>query len=176
MGTKLKHNVPSRKGPPRITESNSHLHTGPPKLLCLRVLSKLSVNSGTWGRTHCPGQPVPCPPPPEEGLFPNTQPDPALSQLCAVRWHQVKLRPFPFCQQSGTFSLTELLRNCQAAGGISASKLETNLFWQILAKALSLFIFWTCHFQTQHFLYINNFFSASFLKNTQAPTISRNFQ
>ena len=45
-----------------IIESSSWLLTGPPKLqtLCLRTLPKHSLNSGTWGYAHCPGQPVPC--------------------------------------------------------------------------------------------------------------------
>ena len=46
-----------------IIKSDSWDHTGPPKIqtLCLRAVSKHSLISGTRGRTHCPGQPVPCP-------------------------------------------------------------------------------------------------------------------
>jgi len=44
-------NLPRWKGPTRIIESNSLLHTGPPKnqTMCLKVLPKHFLNSGRLG-------------------------------------------------------------------------------------------------------------------------------
>ena len=39
--------------------------------LCLKALSRCSLNSGTGGRAHSPGQPVPCPPPSGADPVPN---------------------------------------------------------------------------------------------------------
>ena len=68
-------NILSWKEPVRIIESNSWLHSAPHKLqtLSLRAVSKHSLNSGTGGRAHSPGQPVPCPPPRGAAPVPNPQ-------------------------------------------------------------------------------------------------------
>ena len=44
-------NIPSWKGPTRIMESSSRLHTALPQIqpLCLRAVSKCSLNSGSTG-------------------------------------------------------------------------------------------------------------------------------
>jgi len=66
-------------------KSNSRLHTGPPQIQTqhLRALAKHPLNSGSSGCAHCPGYPVPCPPPSGADPFPNT-PSPPLTQLHAV--------------------------------------------------------------------------------------------
>lgn len=45
--------------------------------------SNASWASAAWGRDHCPGRPVPCPPPCSEEPFPDTQPDPPQILLYA---------------------------------------------------------------------------------------------
>ena len=66
-------------------KSNSRLHTGPPQIQTqhLRALAKHPLNSGSSGRAHGPGYPVPCPLPSGADPFPNT-PSPPLIQLHAV--------------------------------------------------------------------------------------------
>jgi len=68
-------NIPSWKGPTKTIEANPWLHTGPPKIqtLHLRALSRCSFSSGPWGCAHCPGQPVPCPPPSGADPVPHPQ-------------------------------------------------------------------------------------------------------
>ena len=68
-------NILSWKGPVRTIKSNSRFHTGPPKIqtLCLRALSRHSLNSSTGGHAHSPGQPVPCPAPCGAAPVPNPQ-------------------------------------------------------------------------------------------------------
>ena len=77
----------SWKGPARIMESNCWPHTGPPQnqTQCLRALSRHSLNFGTRGRAHSPGQPVPCPPPSGADPVPNPQ--------LPLPWHSSM--PFP---------------------------------------------------------------------------------
>ena len=70
-------NIPSWNGPTRAIKSNSGLHTAPPKiqahyLSAVQMLPELRHS----GRAHCPGQPVPCPPP--SGAQPVPHPHPPL--------------------------------------------------------------------------------------------------
>jgi len=53
--------------------------------LCLRALSRRSLNSSTEGRAHSPGQPAPCPPPCGAAPVPNPQ--------LPLPWHSSV--PFP---------------------------------------------------------------------------------
>jgi len=68
-------------------ESNSWLHTAPPKnqTLCLRTLPRHSLNSSTLGCAHSPGHSVPCPPPSGADPVPHPQ--------LPLPWHSSM--PFP---------------------------------------------------------------------------------
>jgi len=72
-------NNPSWKGSVRITESNSWLHTGPPKnqSIWLRALSKCFLNCGSLGPWPLPWKACSSAwPPVGAEPFPNAQPDP----------------------------------------------------------------------------------------------------
>lgn len=51
-------NIPSWKRPIKNIKPNSWLHAGPAKIqtLCLRVVSRCSLNTSSSGRAHCPGE------------------------------------------------------------------------------------------------------------------------
>jgi len=103
-------NTLSWKGSVRITGSNSWLHTGWPKIqsLYLRALSKHSLNSGTRGCAHCPGQPVPCPLPCGAVPFLNPQ----LPLPCQL--HAVPSVPVAVTESRAQCCLSTLLvRGCR---------------------------------------------------------------
>ena len=69
----------------RIMESNPWFHIAILKsqTLCLRMVSRCSLNSGIQGCAHCPGQPIPCPSPSGADHFP----DPQLPLLSlSIKW------------------------------------------------------------------------------------------
>ena len=72
----------SRKGPTRITEPNPRPHAAPPAPVCESGVPALPELRHR-GRAHCPGQPVPCPPP--SGAQPFPQPHPPSPDTAPCR-------------------------------------------------------------------------------------------
>jgi len=79
-------NILSWKGSTRIIGPSSWFHTGPPKIqiLCLRALSKCSLNYGTSWPWPLPWMAVLCSSTCGVETFPNTQPSLQLTELQAI--------------------------------------------------------------------------------------------
>ena len=74
--------IPSWKGPTGITEPNPRPHAAPPAPVCESGVPALPELRHR-GRAHCPGQPVPCPPP--SGAQPFPQPHPPSPDTAPCR-------------------------------------------------------------------------------------------
>ena len=74
--------IPSWKGPTRTTEPNPRPHAAPPAPVCESGVPALPELRHR-GRAHCPGQPVPCPPP--SGAQPFPQPHPPSPDTAPCR-------------------------------------------------------------------------------------------